>query len=185
MRAYRVPRYPGTQVRTVRTGAPRLSRRGHSQTTRGPACGCARGRAHTSATPASRRTGAAQRVGRAVRRIAVATGPAGMCATPPVLLGATAIALAASCGHAVTMPLHSAEWAGFKPAVEMSGEFGNEGGSALDLGGVYASVFVGQQEFHVHVDTGSSMLIIPAAGAQCPTCPPTQRAVRCLRMTLP
>ena len=103
-----------------------------------------------------------------------------VCTTPQVLLGTTAIAFLAGCGHAVTMPLHSAEWAGFKPAVEMSGEFGNEGGSALDLGGVFASVFVGGQEFHVHVDTGSSMLIIPAARAQCPTCPPTQRAVRCL-----
>jgi hypothetical protein len=79
--------------------------------------------------------------------------------------------------HAVTLPLHTAQWSGFKPAVELDGEFGNEGGSPLDLGGVFATVSVGSQEFHVHIDTGSSMLIIPAARSQCPTCPPTQRAV--------
>ena len=79
--------------------------------------------------------------------------------------------------QAVTLPLHTAKWSGFKPAVELDGEFGNERGSPLDLGGVFAIVSVGNQEFHVHIDTGSSMLIIPAARSQCPTCPPTQRAV--------
>jgi hypothetical protein len=90
---------------------------------------------------------------------------------------ATAVLGLLRSAQAVTLPLHSAPWAGFKPAVELNGEFGNEGGSPLDLGGVFAVVSVGNQEFHVHVDTGSSMLIIPAASSQCPTCPPTQRAV--------
>lgn len=79
--------------------------------------------------------------------------------------------------HSLTLPLHTAKWSGFKPAVELNGEFGSEGGSPLDLGGVFATVSVGDQEFHVHIDTGSSMLIIPAASADCPNCPPTQRAV--------
>ena len=83
--------------------------------------------------------------------------------------------LLATRARGVTVPLYSAARTGAKPLVEMTGEFGNSGGSPLDLGGVFAAVTIGSQEFNVHVDTGSSMLIVPAARSQCPTCAQTQR----------